>query len=274
MKGIKTILIPTDFSKNARSAVEYALQNFNGEDVCFWFLYVSRVKYSGATVSKDVDDLLREESEASMKDELELFRQKHPKSIIKGLAYQGALVDIVTKIVNKEQIDLIVMGTQGASGVKEVVLGSNAANIMKHSTKPLVLVPANHTTEQFKTILFATDLKFIKGYETIQPLHRIAKESGAKLEILHLSKEKGTTDEHAKEELRLDTVFSDIPHQFHFQDQTIPEDDILDYSHKVSADLIVVVSRSHNFFSRLLHRSVSRKLSMHSDIPVLILKEN
>lgn len=273
MKKIKTILIPTDFSKNAGRAAEYAIQNLAAPDVCFWLVHVYHIYYTGAVISVDLDDLLQQEREASLKKEAEALQIKYPKITIKYRAIQGLLVDVVTRLIDSQAIDLIVMGTKGASGVKEVLLGSNAANIMRNASIPIILVPDSAEIRPIKRILFATDLQYINGYDSIQPLHAIAKETGAKIEILHLSEVIPDAIGMNREELRLDTVFMDVPHEFHFREQLATEDDILDYSHEIDADLIVVVSRQHGFFYRLLHRSVTRKLSMHTDLPVLVLKE-
>jgi nucleotide-binding universal stress UspA family protein len=48
----------------------------------------------------------------------------------------------------------------------------------------------------------------------------------------------------------------------------------LDYAHEVDADLIAVVARSYGFFERIVHRSTSRKLSMLTNVPLLILREH
>jgi nucleotide-binding universal stress UspA family protein len=273
MKKIKTILIPTDFSQNADRAVEYAIANFASPDVCFWLIHVYHVYYTGAVISIDLDELLQKEREKSLKEEVDALKVKYPDITIESRAIQGWLVDVVTKLVDTQSIDLVVMGTKGASGVKGVLLGSNAANIMRNSTAPVILVPDSPVVKSIKRILFATDLQYINGFNSIQPLHALAKESGAKIEILHISDVIPDPIGMNKEELRLSTVFNDVDHEFHFRNQVLIEDDILDYAHEIEADLIVVVSRQYGFFYRMLHRSVSRKLSMHTDIPVMILKE-
>jgi nucleotide-binding universal stress UspA family protein len=222
MEPLNVILIPTDYSDNARIAAEYAVENFATEGLAFWLVNVYRLKYSGAIISVDLDELMRSDSESSMEAELKFMQRKYPNLTIKGRTFQGALVDVITKLVGSKEISMIVMGTKGASGVKEVVLGSNAANVIKMLPVPVLLVPETLGSNVIKTILFATDLKYIKGYETIQPLHSVARKSQANLEILHLSNGEVLPEEMLKEELRLDTIFRDIPHKFHFKNQVVP----------------------------------------------------
>lgn len=271
---MKNIIIPTDFSKNAGLALDFAISNFNDTDTVFWLTHVYRVPYSGASISVDLDNLLKEEREEDLINDLIAAREKFPGLQIKGHAIQGTFVDVITKIVENESIDMIVMGTTGATGTKGVLLGSNAANIVKNSKVPVLLYPSECGVKSMKKIILASDLKRVKGYETFKVVRKIVQDTGSELDILHL--------EHADDEpiniesksLVLDSIFVDLPHGFHTKELTHPEEDILDFANEVDADLIVVVARTYGFFERIVHRSTSRKLSMLTNVPLLILREH
>lgn len=271
---MKNIIIPTDFSENAKMAADFAISTFNGPDTVFWLTHVYRMPYSGAVVSVDLDNMLKEDRENELKNELKAFRAEYPELQIKGHAIQGMFVDVITKMVASEDIDMIVMGTTGASGAKGVLLGSNAANIVKHAQVPVLLYPKDCGINAISNVVFASDLKHVKGYETFQPIRQIVKDTGSKLDILHLENyEEGLIDVE-RESLLLDTIFVDLPHGFHVKELKHAEEDILDYAHDVNADLIVVVARTYGFFERIVHRSTSRKLSMLTNVPLLILREH
>ena len=271
---MKNIIIPTDFSKNASAALDFAISNFNDADTTFWLTHVYRMPYSGAVVSIDLDNLLKEDREEDLRDELNAARVKFPGLKITGHAIQGTFVDVIPKIVKKEAIDMIVMGTTGATGAKGVLLGSNAANIVKNSKVPVLLYPNGCGVSSMKKVVFATDLEHVKGYETFQPIRQIVKETGAELDILHLEDGENYPIEDTRESLLLDAIFVDLPHGFYVKELKHAEEDILDYAHDVKADLIVVVARNYGFFERLVHRSTSRKLSMLTNVPLLILREH
>lgn len=271
---MKNIIIPTDFSENATKAMDYAISNFNDPETTFWLTHVYRMPYSGAVVSVDLDDLLKKDREDEMRKELMAAREKFPDLQIKGHAIQGSFVDVITKIVKNESIDMIVMGTTGATGAKGILLGSNAANIVKNATVPVLLYPNDCGVNSMKKVVFATDLEHVKGYETFLPVRQIVKETGAELDILHLEDIDGQEAHEERESLLLDSIFVDLPHGFHTKELTYAEDDILEYAHDVQADLIAVVARNYGFFERLVHRSTSRKLSMLTDVPLLILREH
>lgn len=271
---MKNIIIPTDFSANATKAMDFAISNFSDPETSFWLTHVYRMPYSGAVVSVDLDDLLKNDREEEMRKELIAARAKFPDLQIKGHTIQGSFVDVITKIVKKESIDMIVMGTTGATGAKGVLLGSNASNIVKNAAVPVLLYPNDCGVSTTKKVVFATDLEHVKGYDTFLPIRQIVKETGVELDILHLEDTTDQPIDEERESLLLDSIFVDLPHGFHTKELTYAEDDILDYAHDVNADLIAVVARNYGFFERLVHRSTSRKLSMLTDVPLLILKEH
>lgn len=271
---MKNIIVPTDFSENADNALNFAISNFNDVGTCFWLTHVYRMPYSGAMVTQDLDNLLKDDREEEMRKELIAARAKFPGLEIKGHAIQGSFVDVIMKIVKNESIDMIVMGTTGATGAKGVLLGSNAANIVKNATVPVLLYPNQCGVNSTSKVVFASDLEHVKGYETFLPIRQIVKETGAELDILHLEDSVENPIEDERESLLLDTIFVDLPHGFHTKELTYAEEDILEYANEVNADLIVVVARNYGFFERMVHRSTSRKLSMLTNVPLLILREH
>lgn len=270
---MKNILIPTDFSKNADLALDYAIHTFPEPDTRFWLVHVYRMPYSGAVISMDLDDLLMKEREEEIEKQLQAARANHPNVDINARALQGVFLDVITRLIKTDHMDVVVMGTTGATGAKGVFLGSNAANMVKHSSVPVMLIPQLSALRPLNTILLATDLKHIHSYETMHPIHAIAKQSGAILEILYLEDLDNVPVDEEKETLLLDTVFADLPHNFTIQPLLQPEMDILDFAEEVNADLVIAVARNYGFFERLIHRSTTRKLSMITDRPLLVLME-
>lgn len=273
MKSIKSILIPTDFSENADKALDFAIEKF-GLDKEFNIIHVYRVPYSGAMVSADIDNLLKNEREDQMLQLLMKYKDRYDDIDIQGYTLQGLLVDEILRFQKNKPSDVIILGTTGASGAIERMLGSNAANVMKNINIPTILIPRSTEIERpIKKILFASDLREVKRYETIHPLTGIARENDASIEILHLTENREDWSEIDREELKLDVVMGDIEHNFNFRKLTTAEDDILEFARDIEADMICVIARKHSFFYKLLHRSVTRQLSMHTTTPMLVLKE-
>lgn len=273
MKNFKTILIPTDFSENARKAVEFAVTNFNSDETTFVLLHTYKLSHYGAVVSVDLDDILKDDRMKAMEEEKQWISENFPDIQLKTATYQGMVVDIVSRYTAANDVDLIVMGTKGATGAAEVLLGSNAANVVKSVKDPLILVPESVIGRPVKEVLFATDLKETQAFETIQPLRTLLKKLEGRLEIVHISSTDDNREEMSKEELKLDTVFEDIDHKFNFLENQDVETGIMEFSDQVNADMIAVVARNYGLLERIFHKSITRKLSMHTTLPLLVLKE-
>ena len=141
----KNILLPTDFSDNAWSAAVYALKLYEEEVCTFHFLHSSKMKISA--MSNMSNKLMRVMEENAMKELSELKEMavnananaNHSFEVILSTHDLQSTMEVVIK---KENIDLIVMGTKGATKAKEIVFGSNTVNIIKKVRScPILVVP-------------------------------------------------------------------------------------------------------------------------------------
>src|SRR6185369_5620641 len=69
----------------------------------------------------------------------------------------GEVNHTITRHIKKNKIDLIVMGTHGASGIREFFIGSNAEKIVRYASVPVITVK-QQIKNKVKNIAFATDL--------------------------------------------------------------------------------------------------------------------
>ena len=140
------ILIPTDFSDNAWNAITYGLELFRKERCTIYLLHINPLPhYSGAGTSiKGSTDMLREtmlqESEKSLKELLEKINETLPneRHTFITIALYDFFVDSIKREVQDKHIDLIIMGTKGASGLKKVSLGSNTGDVITKVQCPLL----------------------------------------------------------------------------------------------------------------------------------------
>lgn len=275
MSTFKKVLIPTDFSENARHAFKFAKENFESPETTFILLHTYKLRHYGAIVSADLDNILKEDSERDMQSEVEWVKTHFPKIRLEHYLYQGLTADIVSSFADQNSVDVIVMGTKGVTNAMGAFLGSNASNAIKLIKKPLIVVPASADIHPMNKIVFAMDGRKIPTFDSISPLRSMVKMTGAQLDILHILEPSDKTNVIDQEELKLDTVFSDTDHQFHFLEQgnTTIGERIIDFSNQRKCDLVAVMARSYGFLEGLFHKSVTRKLSLHSTIPLLIFHE-
>ncbi len=273
MSGLKKILIPTDFSDNALKAAQYALRTFSNEAESFELLHTYKMRYAGGVVTTDLEEIMSKDRNEDMDKLVDLLKQQFPAATIKSSVVQGTLLTTVDRVIEEHNVDLLVIGTTGASGIAEQVLGSNASNLMQSIKKPVLLIPRACKVESTEKVVFASDLKELKGSDAIDVIYEAVNLMDLEVYILNLITKDLHQEESEREISRITGIFKNREPEFHFRKITEAEDDILDFCHDINADLLIVIARDYGFFGNLLHRSLSRKLSMHSDLPLLVVKE-
>ncbi len=273
MSGFKKILIPTDFSENATKAAEYALKTFADKAESFEFLHTYKLRYAGGVMTTDLEAIMSKDRHEEMDECVEKMKAQFPGANIKSNVVQGTLLTTIDRIIEEHGVDLLVIGTTGATGITEHVLGSNASNIMQSIKKPVLLVPNDCKIGHTNKVVFASDLKELESSESLETIYEAVNAMDLDVHILNLLTKDLHQEESEQEISRITGLFKNREPEFHFRKITEAEDDILDFCHEIQADLLVVIARDYGFFGNLLHRSLSRKLSMHTDLPLLVLKE-
>lgn len=272
---MKRILVPTDFSDTADRARDYAINLAELLNAEIFLLNTYHIPHSGATVVVDVNDLARETSEAEMQKQLEYIELNYPEMDVRSKSVAGLAVDIIKHVVKTEDIDLIVMGTQGTSGVVENFLGSNASATIGSVDVPIITVPGDTVVNFPSKIIVANDLTE-SGEETVfNVLKQIAGNTNASLDFLFIvdDEEKANTKIERLKAANFDEAFDPNYHPFHFRNSDNAEDGILEYIEGKDFDLLVVVCHQRNFWERIWKRSISKSLVKHAQIPILVLTD-
>ncbi|HUH48203.1 MAG TPA: universal stress protein, partial [Arenibacter sp.] len=168
---MRRILLPTDFSDNSFDAIRYALLVFKNLKCTFHLLhtYMPPIYNSeyliGSPGQIGLGDVIQETSKTQLEDlksrlENQYDNPKH--SFIVHTAFNTLLNEVIETIAS-EKIDLVVMGTKGATGAQEILFGTNTAHVIKKAKCPVIAVPPKFKYEAPKDILFPTDYEI--GYE-------------------------------------------------------------------------------------------------------------
>lgn len=263
---MKKILLPTDFSPIAQTALTYATHLSRTLEADIHLLHTYVLPRTSAVVQQ-IEHSLAEQAKKDIAKEgarvTSLTDRQFTTSVRKG--YNAETIASETQ---KTDADLIVMGTQGASGVKEIFFGSNTVNAIKYTQIPMIVVPENTEYQPIKKILFAADNNFFSSIEALQALKILLEKTGAQLTVLHI--ENSTTSVPFR--LLLNEHFGKGRYEFH----TIKRPDIytaiMEYSEKINADMICLIHHYRNYLDQLFHSSTTFKTAFYTDVPLLILK--
>ena len=279
----KRIILPTDFSKNAWNAIAYALTLFKDVPCDFFVLNSYQVGASGlSTKMAGANDtrlynLIKEQSQRDLQRELEKIKSfdKSPDHTFETRSIMDTLVNAIGKTVYKEEIDYIIMGTKGASGLKEVFMGSNTYKVIKEMDFcPVIAVPDDYTPDgKMDAMLLATGYEHLFENYELKPLLDLVKHFKSKLWIVHVGSLDALTAEQEASKKALEKRLKSIDYEFvqvekevsinHTIQQLIDEDRDI--------DLVMMINQDHSFFERLTREPVIKKVSFNSKVPFLVI---
>ncbi|MEL6867091.1 MAG: universal stress protein [Bacteroidota bacterium] len=265
------ILVPTDFSDNATNALDYAIDIVNhlGGQILLYHTYDVR-STTGSFIS--METVLRKDAERELEDCLHrVSKRLMPKKAgIRGQITRGDTVNLIADMADRHGFDLIVMGTQGASGLKEVFIGSVTAGVMKKSKTPILAIPSSFKYRPISNIVIAVDSSPISSPEILQPFIQLAKSYEAKIGVLHLRNSE--VDEGI--DPQLDQYLGSMPYSvFHYLQQGSLSDSISDFVIQKKADLLCMFRHERGFWQDLFHTSTTLKKIFNSPVPLLILRD-
>ncbi|MFS4418142.1 universal stress protein [Maribacter sp. 2307ULW6-5] len=276
---MKNILIPTDFSENAWNATVYAMHFLAKQRCTIYFLHTYtpafyRLDYAlGGTSQSALPDPGADSAQAKLEATLAKVKALFPNAPhqLETLSAFNTLTDEIGEMVRKKNIDLIVMGTQGATGAKRVFLGSNTVFVLRKATVPVLAVPNDHVFVTPKNILFPSDFQEHHSPEEVGIVQDTAQMFGAAITLLHiwevvaLNSEQKRNKEHLLGLLK-NTAFE----QWKVQGKKFPEA-VLEYVETNQVDLLVMMNRNHSFFERVLLRQSIDQIGFQVQVPFLVV---
>lgn len=275
---MKTILLPTDFSENAWNAMQYAARLFENE-TCKYILLNTYHVVLGAVDMVDVPhvEFLMEVSEDGLASTLKKFEElsHHSNTWFETMSGQGEVSIEVERIAKENDVDIVVMGTKGASNTIDILMGSVTYAVVKRVSIPVLCIPEKSTFTTPQKIVFATDNQHIEDIDVLQPLKEIAKQNKSSLAILNIQDQAPALVpvEEAEESFALHEYFTKVSHDFYFRNSKNIENAIQDFAHDKEADMIVMLKRKRTIWEELFSSRNTKKMAFHTDIPLLILHD-
>ncbi len=270
---MQKILIPTDFSAVADNALNYAIEiaaKFKSE------LYLCHVYSINKKLDYDWDYSDEEQPyKRKMEEKMKLTKLKFTEKIAqKGLSIQtiveeNMILSLFSTQVKKHNIDLIVMGSKGASGLEKVIFGSVAATALEMSKVPVLVVPPEYVFPPFKETVLALDQNSI-SLRTLSPFQKLVAKFGAKVTLLRVltDSNKNTPGGKILGFDGVETTYREVP-----MHNSVNES-IKKFVAKENCDLLCLIRREKSFFESIFTKSITKTQVYDSQIPLLVLPEN
>ncbi|MFD0797230.1 universal stress protein [Maribacter chungangensis] len=276
----KRILIPTDFSKNALKAVRYALDLYRKLNCEFYFLNVFRVEnYSTTTLtipepgSAEYENAkLKSEEEFAKLLEMVALHHDNPKHTYHTISTFNYLSEALKQTIAEKDIDLVVMGTRGATANREIIFGGNTVNAMeKIRDCPVLAIPPDISFKPPAEIVFPTDYKTPFKRKELKYLIEIALMHGSAIRVLYVSKKANLSQLQQNNKNLLGEILMNVTHSFHSLSEKDVSDGITLFVASRDSDMIAFINHKHFFFGSVFSRPLVKELGYDATVPILAL---
>lgn len=265
------ILVPTDFSENANNALKFAKKIAKHKNATITLLYAFYAVYDFASQATEIIGQIEQDAKRELKKTAEKGREEGITFDYKII--QGTVATAVTSIALREEYDLIVMGTQGASGIKKALIGSNTGNVIKESKIPVLAVPADSDWGKENKISIALELEK-EEEKYFKKLFSLTQDLKLPYEFFHVK----TDDSFEKEiefkglEVFLKEKYSDQKISFSILESNEVNKGIEQYLDQNPGSMLVMFSKNKTFFEYIFNKSTSVEMAYHTHVPLLVVK--
>ncbi|WP_439152312.1 universal stress protein [Winogradskyella sp.] len=274
---MKNILLLTDFSDNSINAINYALKLFSGS-ICNFYLfhvelsntYLSDDLMAGGT--KSIYDSLVKKSKTQLKTLLKNLKSKskHEDFEFEMLIDHDVFTDAIKQVVDLKQIELIVMGTNGITGAKEVVFGSNTINVIRKVYCPTLVIPEDFEYRAPNQVLLPLDLYDALSGDAFTAVLNFTKRFGKKLHMVRVNPNNEDAVEQEKDKQNIDTLLTDLDFEYHMVTD-IPMPQVVDsYVQINNIQITTLLVQEESLFERFFIGSPTTKISNKLRVPLLV----
>tara|TARA_R110002051_G_scaffold65839_1_gene119464 strand:- start:9103 stop:10005 length:903 start_codon:yes stop_codon:yes gene_type:complete len=279
---MKNILLPTDFSKNAWNAIQYSIDLYKDEPCVFYLLntYTPSISTSRFMASVLYEESLTVEnySKEGLQHILNRIQKKYhnPLHNFKTISSFSLLVDEVREVIDEYNIDMVILGAKGASGLAEIFMGSSAVRIIKAVKNcPVLAIPNQFKFKTPKEIAFATDFNRFYTQSELQPIINMVKTFNSVLRIVHVQNEIKALTELQRFNLNmLRKYFKDIEYYIHTVSELNSISKTLEiFANELELHLLAMLNYQHSYLEEITREPIVKQLTFHTKIPLLVIPE-
>lgn len=275
---MKSILVPTDFSEQANYALDFAYSIAKKSGGQIKLLNVVEAPHGtsfnamGEVVAPDsTDTVFFVHLMNGIKERLhELSADTKYKDVtISADVEVGNAFEHISRAIADHEVDLVVMGTQGASGMQEVLVGSNTEKVVRRAKCPVLTVKSPVEAASIKNIVLATNMK-VNHEQLVREFKRLQQLFDATIHVVSINTPADfETDRFYKKEMkRLVDKYNLQNYTFNVYNDKVEDDGIIYFAEEINADMIALGTHGRTGLSHLLSGSIAEDIVNHSRRPV------
>jgi len=274
---MKKILLPTDFSSNSLNAIHYALDMFKGKHCEF---YVLNVIKASSFISDDLMAMapaatlyksLIDGSKKAIDKIISKVEMKNENHKFHAIVDYDNFIDAINQTCESKQIDLIIMGTKGVTGLEKILFGSNTIRVIQRCSMPVLAIPSNYKFNGLENIVFTSNYLTIYKLKELLPLLNISRLFNSKIKILHIADKSNLSKYQENNKAFLDSFFSNVEHEFVDLNSEKIIETVSQYNSDNNIMLMAMMSKKHSFFERLFVTHKVESFAFKINNPLLIM---
>lgn len=269
---MKHILVPVDFSDLSYCAARLAVQLAEKYDSKVTLLNSTHFDYLDNfhfTSFGTVDMIVNKSRNEALKKMEDMLHKLNTRRRVEILVNDSYLIETINEKVRQEHCDLVVMGTKGASGISEVLVGSNTEKVVRHACCPVIAVPGFVTLSKIHKIVVPIAIDELKG-SFLSELADLQYILGANLEFLWVR-----TPHNIENESRIREDFEALKEGYNLEHATLhivrsifPSDGIMEFAESTGADMLAMSTHARRGLLHWLSGSLTEDTVNHSLLPV------
>ncbi|MEO8886726.1 MAG: universal stress protein [Mucilaginibacter sp.] len=282
---MKTILVLTDFSENAKHAAKSAMalsENLHADILLYnTFVMTPTTPYYAAgpvvtesimSYTDEIEDRLNKLSE-SLEIGCDQLAEGQFKPKITYAKGDGNLGNDVADILKHKDVELVVMGSKSGSVIEHILIGSNTNSVIRHSTRPVLIVPQQSDIKNIKKVVFATDFddEDIKALMYLQQLQKVFH---FEIQVVHVTLNHEDDKKIFEEEMIFVSMVNSLKNA-NITYKTIKGKDVVNrlnsFCHETEADVLALVHYKNSFLSQFLQESTTKDALSNQKIPLLVI---
>ncbi len=274
---MKTILAPTDFSKAATNAINYAVELAKiarAKLILFHVYSIPAVPVEAAVVVniQDVETAVMEELK---KTEQNILAHTDVDISIECAVASGLTADEINRFALEHKVDLVVMGMHGEGFLAEQIFGSTSTDLIRKGQSPVLVIGKDIRFSNPTKIALASDYFKSEKTQDFALLKEMASLFKSHIFILNVLQDPSLLPsvDNAVAGIQLNHALSETDHSFHY----IAHEDVVaginQFIEANNIDLLFMIPREHSFLHRLLNQTHTRRMAFHALVPLLAIHE-
>ncbi len=276
---MKTLLVPTDFSKISDNAIDYAVEIArvtHAKLILFHAYHVPVITTEEVVAIPDFKDIERSAMD-NLKRIERIIHAKHGQNIITECVCKcGFAVEEINLFTQKRKIDLIIMGMKGAGYLGEKLIGSVTTSLMQESICPVMSINEHGRFKAPKKIVLACDYLETDHKLVLKPLRQLANLFSAHVYVLNVVGNTKASPEipgGTSDYRNMENSLTDVEHSFHYLQSENVIDGVNAFISERKMDMVVMIPRKHSILKRIFNEPNTKRMAFHALVPVLALHE-